>query len=159
MSQPWVDDAKFSAFTSSSSSHPAFSQSSLYSSLSCSHRNVYRLLALREISPRAKCYSKRLWGEATKGRADCLELRCETIDARRALISWVEAESLRHLSAKYCPLLPPPRSTIAAAFSSDGKTLASTHGDHTVKIIDCHTGNCLKVLTGHRRTPWVALSL
>ncbi|XP_010940699.1 uncharacterized protein [Elaeis guineensis] len=155
MSQPWVDDAKFSAFTSSSSSHPAFSQSSLYSSLSCSHRNVYRLLALREISPRAKRYSKRLWGEATKGRADCLELRCETIDARRALISWVEAESLRHLSAKYCPLLPPPRSTIAAAFSSDGKTLASTHGDHTVKIIDCHTGNCLKVLTGHRRTPWV----
>lgn len=38
----------------------------------------------------------------------------------------VEAESLLHLSAKYCPLLPPPRSTIAAAFSPDGKTLAST---------------------------------
>ena len=38
----------------------------------------------------------------------------------------VEAESLRHFSAKYCPLLPPPRSTIAAAFSPDGKTLAST---------------------------------
>lgn len=40
--------------------------------------------------------------------------------------SRVEAESLRHLSAKYCPLVPPPRSTIAAAFSSDGRTLAST---------------------------------
>ncbi|XP_052170342.1 uncharacterized protein LOC127786743 isoform X2 [Diospyros lotus] len=66
-----------------------------------------------------------------------------------------EADSLRHLSAKYCPLLPPPRSTIAAAFSPDGKTLASTHGDHTVKIIDCQSGNCLKVLSGHRRTPWV----
>lgn len=37
-----------------------------------------------------------------------------------------EAESLLHLSANYCPLLPPPRSTIAAAFSPDGKTLAST---------------------------------
>jgi activator-of-BECN1-regulated-autophagy protein 1 len=71
------------------------------------------------------------------------------------LISWVEAESLQHLSAKYCPLVPPPRSTIAAAFSSDGRTLASTHGDHTVKIIDCETGKCLKILTGHRRTPWV----
>nr|CAD1834321.1 unnamed protein product [Ananas comosus var. bracteatus] len=46
-------------------------------------------------------------------------------------------------------------STIAAAFSSDGRTLASTHGDHTVKIIDCQTGNCLKVLSGHRRTPCV----
>lgn len=28
-------------------------------------------------------------------------------------------------------------------------------GDHTVKIIDCQTGRCLKVLSGHRRTPWV----
>lgn len=31
----------------------------------------------------------------------------------------------------------------------------SCSGDHTVKIIDCETGNCLKVLNGHRRTPWV----
>lgn len=38
----------------------------------------------------------------------------------------VEAETLRHLSAMYCPLVPPPRSTIAAAFSPDGRTLAST---------------------------------
>jgi activator-of-BECN1-regulated-autophagy protein 1 len=38
----------------------------------------------------------------------------------------VEAESLRNLSAKYCPLLPAPRSTIAAAFSLDGKMIAST---------------------------------
>ena len=38
----------------------------------------------------------------------------------------VEAESLRHLSARYCPFFPPPRSTIAAAFSPDGKVLAST---------------------------------
>ena len=40
--------------------------------------------------------------------------------------SRVEADSLQHLSARYCPLMPPPRSTIAAAFSPDGKTLAST---------------------------------
>ncbi|KAF6155101.1 hypothetical protein GIB67_035848 [Kingdonia uniflora] len=59
--------------------------------------------------------------------------------------TWVEAESLRHLSAKYCHLVPPPRSTIVAAFSLDGKSLASTHGDHTIKIIDCQTGSCLKV--------------
>ncbi|KAJ0967418.1 hypothetical protein J5N97_024335 [Dioscorea zingiberensis] len=113
------------------------------------------LLEWREISPRSKNSSKRLWGLPSKHRADCTAPRCEITDAKHALISWVEAESLRHLSARYCPLLPPPRSTIAAAFSSDGKTLASTHGDHTVKIIDCQTGNCLKVLSGHRRTPWV----
>jgi hypothetical protein len=28
-------------------------------------------------------------------------------------------------------------------------------GDHTVKIICCQTGGCLKGLSGHRRTPWV----
>lgn len=28
-------------------------------------------------------------------------------------------------------------------------------GDHTVKIIHCQSGSCLKVLSGHRRTPWV----
>jgi len=28
------------------------------------------------------------------------------------------------------------KSTIALAFSSDGQTLASTHGDHTVKLVD-----------------------
>ncbi|BBH10113.1 Transducin family protein / WD-40 repeat family protein [Prunus dulcis] len=90
-------------------------------------KNVVGLIAWREISPRARHVPRRR----------------------------VEAESLKHLSAKYCHLVPPPRSTIAAAFSPDGRKLASTHGDHTVKIIDCQTGSCLKVLSGHRRTPWV----
>ncbi len=37
-----------------------------------------------------------------------------------------------------CPLHPPPRS-----------------GDHTVKLSCCATGRLLRVLSGHRRTPWV----
>ncbi|KAG6574879.1 Activating molecule in BECN1-regulated autophagy protein 1 [Cucurbita argyrosperma subsp. argyrosperma] len=118
--------------------------------------NVFQLLAQREVSPRTKCASRRFWGDSHDRQCDSVGPRCEAArDAKQGLISWVEAESLRHLSAKYCPLLPPPRSTIAAAFSPDGRTLASTHGDHTVKIIDCQTGTCLKVLSGHRRTPWV----
>lgn len=119
--------------------------------------NVFNLLARREISPRSKYVAKWHWGEASKSKSSPYSRPKNEVvrDARRGLLSWVEAESLRHLSAKYCPLLPPPRSTIAAAFSSDGKVLASTHGDHTVKIIDCETGSCLKVLVGHRRTPWV----
>ncbi|KAJ1416824.1 WD40/YVTN repeat-like-containing domain superfamily [Sesbania bispinosa] len=122
-----------------------------------SGRNVFSLLAQREISPRTKHVPKWHWGESSKSNSgSCSHPKSEAvIDAKRGLVSWVEAESLRHLSAKYCPLFPPPRSTIAAAFSPDGKVLASTHGDHTVKIIDCETGNCLKVLVGHRRTPWV----
>ncbi|XP_073282966.1 uncharacterized protein, partial [Primulina huaijiensis] len=117
--------------------------------------NVYNLLARREVSPRTKRTPKRLWGKASS-HTDFSGIQCEIAkDAKQELFSWAEAESLLRLSARYCPLLPPPRSTIAAAFSADGKTLASTHGDHTVKIIDYQTGKCLKVLSGHRRTPWV----
>ncbi|XLR07433.1 hypothetical protein S83_035371, partial [Arachis hypogaea] len=33
--------------------------------------------------------------------------------------------------------------------------LMVSRGDHIVKIIDCEIGSCVKVLGGHRRTPWV----
>lgn len=120
-------------------------------------RNVFNLLARREISPRTKHIPKRNWGEASRRKAGSSSgSQSETArDSKRGLLSWysllkmrhfiwkwsfyyfqnaqilsvalrVEAESLRHLSAKYCPLVPPPRSTIAAAFSPDGRTLAST---------------------------------
>ncbi|XP_024973849.1 uncharacterized protein LOC112512214 isoform X2 [Cynara cardunculus var. scolymus] len=121
-------------------------------------KSVLHLLARREIAPRtAKCLPKRQWGEAfNRKHQSSVKPESERVrNSRRELLSWVEAESLRCLSAKYCPLVPSPRSTIAAAFSADGKILASTHGDHTVKIIDCQTGKCEKVLSGHRRTPWV----
>mmetsp|Transcript_17504 Transcript_17504/g.25919 ORF Transcript_17504/g.25919 Transcript_17504/m.25919 type:complete len:826 (+) Transcript_17504:119-2596(+) len=45
-------------------------------------------------------------------------------------------------------------STISVAFSPDRKTMASTHGDHTVKITCCSTGRLLETLEGHPRTPW-----
>ncbi|XWS31350.1 hypothetical protein CRYUN_Cryun23aG0068900 [Craigia yunnanensis] len=120
-------------------------------------KNVVHLLGKREVSQRTKYVPKRRWREAPKQHADSsYGPNSEPIkDARRGLLSWAEETSLQHLSGKYCPLVPPPRSTIAAAFSPDGRTLASTHGDHTVKIIDYQMGKCLKVLSGHRRTPWV----
>jgi activating molecule in BECN1-regulated autophagy protein 1 len=45
-------------------------------------------------------------------------------------------------------------STISVAFSPDGQTMASTHGDHTVKLSCCTTGRLLQSLEGHPRTPW-----
>lgn len=45
-------------------------------------------------------------------------------------------------------------STISVAFSPDSRTMASTHGDHTVKISCCNTGRLLESLDGHPRTPW-----
>ncbi|KVH94279.1 WD40 repeat-containing protein, partial [Cynara cardunculus var. scolymus] len=121
-------------------------------------KNVFLMLARREIAPRIRKGLQRRQGSGTSehDHRSFVKPKSESArDSRRELLSWVEAESLRCLSAKYCPLMPSPRSTIAAAFSPDGKILASTHGDHTVKIIDCQTGKCLKVLSGHRRTPWV----
>jgi activator-of-BECN1-regulated-autophagy protein 1 len=32
--------------------------------------------------------------------------------------------------------------------------MASTHGDHTIKITDCSSGVLLQTLEGHPRTPW-----
>lgn len=45
-------------------------------------------------------------------------------------------------------------STISISFAPDGRTVASTHGDHTVKISCCHTGALIRKLEGHPRTPW-----
>jgi len=45
-------------------------------------------------------------------------------------------------------------STISIDFSPDGRTVASTHGDHTVKISCCNTGALIRSLEGHPRTPW-----
>lgn len=48
-------------------------------------------------------------------------------------------------------------STISIAFSpahSHTQTMASTHGDHTVKITDVNSGFVLQTLEGHPRTPW-----
>ena len=45
-------------------------------------------------------------------------------------------------------------STISIAFSPDSHTMASTHGDHTVKITCSSSGILLQTLEGHPRTPW-----
>ena len=45
-------------------------------------------------------------------------------------------------------------STIAIGLSCDGKIVASTHGDHTVKVFIFATGYLLRVFRGHPRTPW-----
>ena len=75
--------------------------------------------------------------------------------AKTSLENFVERDSLKRFAARYCALLPNPRSTIANAYSCDGTHVASTHGDHTVKIIDVSSGTLVKTLCGHRRTPWV----
>ena len=51
--------------------------------------------------------------------------------------------------------LPPTvSSTIAIATAPDGQLFATTHGDHTVKVFEFSTTNCVEVFNGHPRTPW-----
>jgi activating molecule in BECN1-regulated autophagy protein 1 len=69
--------------------------------------------------------------------------------------SWCERDFLEASEASYVDFDPAPRSTIALSYNCDGSLLASTHGDHTVKITICETKKLSKVLIGHRRTPWV----
>ncbi|XP_024386314.1 uncharacterized protein [Physcomitrium patens] len=158
MMPSWLDGSRGSSSPSTSKSNhqsPPCARYHPYARKQQLGGNVTRLLALREVAPSVKRPARWLWGKAASGSAVHAGPRLESTSAKLAITSWVEAESLRYCTAKYCPLQPAPRSTIAAAFSPDGNTLASTHGDHTVKIICCRTGQCLKVLSGHRRTPWV----
>ncbi|OQR91411.1 hypothetical protein ACHHYP_04705 [Achlya hypogyna] len=67
---------------------------------------------------------------------------------------WAENEASTKHECKYFDMPPMTKSAISIAFSPDGKTFASTHGDHTVKIICYRTGKILQTLEGHPRTPW-----
>ncbi|XP_013397817.1 activating molecule in BECN1-regulated autophagy protein 1 [Lingula anatina] len=55
---------------------------------------------------------------------------------------------------KSCQLNENVRATFLMVFSPDGSRIASTHGDHSVRITNISTGKCERTLTGHPRTPW-----
>ena len=114
---------------------------------------MFERVRARELDPRGRLGPRGGFPSTSRGSArgsSSLARAPET-----ALRAWAEGDALARCTATYSELRPAPRSTIAAAFSPDGKLIASTHGDHTVKLIDCRTGACLRTLTGHRRTPWV----
>lgn len=65
-----------------------------------------------------------------------------------------ELRCASHCRAEYLALPPTTKSTISVAFSPDLKRFASTHGDHTVKVVDFESGRVAATLVGHPRTPW-----
>ena len=67
---------------------------------------------------------------------------------------WAEGNAVRHFTRQYCALPTTAKSTISISFSPNGKQFASTHGDHTVKVIAFCDGKVLHKLVGHPRTPW-----
>jgi len=52
------------------------------------------------------------------------------------------------------PLNDSVLSTIAIAISPNGETIATSHGDHTIKVFHYHTGKQYRIFRGHPRTPW-----
>ena len=52
------------------------------------------------------------------------------------------------------PLNDSVLSTIAIAISPNGETIATSHGDHTIKVFYYHTGKQYRIFRGHPRTPW-----
>ncbi|XP_065567126.1 uncharacterized protein LOC136031452 [Artemia franciscana] len=46
------------------------------------------------------------------------------------------------------------RTTFLSAFSADGLTVATTHGDHSIRIFDVRSRRLIQTLRGHPRTPW-----
>ncbi len=61
---------------------------------------------------------------------------------------------MSNFDGRYCELPKTTKSTISISFSPCGKYFASTHGDHTVKIISYLEGRIIQTLIGHERTPW-----
>jgi len=99
--------------------------------------NIFHLLQSREQA-------------SLSNRGVCLQPR-----NNGALERWVESASMSTAGRlRTMPTDEPTRSTISVAHSPDGKLVASTHGDHTVKIFKVGSGDLWKTLAGHRRTPW-----
>lgn len=97
----------------------------------CRNRRLVNLLRQRELDPRG-------WSSAPLH--EDFTLPCPST----AITDWVESDFFSHCSAAYCHLGPPPRSTIALAFSHDGSLLASTQYAHSWLIsVDGYMTSCV----------------
>lgn len=71
---------------------------------------------------------------------------CLPPEGKAALLSYAERRAVVGARSAYVSLPPSTKSTIALAVSSCGRFVASTHGDHTVKVTEFHTGRLLHTL-------------
>ena len=85
-------------------------------------------------------------------------LRRRETSSQRHEIDIVDSFEKSFASGNFVPITFPLSqnavSTIAIAISPDGRTIASTHGDHTVKIFHYLSGRLFREFRGHPRTPW-----
>ncbi len=67
-------------------------------------------------------------------------------EGQAALLDHAERRGVTRARGAYVSLPPSTKSTIAVATSPCGRFVASTHGDHTVKVTEFHTGRLLHTL-------------
>ena len=68
--------------------------------------------------------------------------------------SFSQSHPTQHLPPPLLPVLPSPFPPVLPT-APPPPYPALPSGDHTVKIVSCETGQCVRTLEGHRRTPWV----
>jgi WD40 repeat protein len=75
-------------------------------------------------------------------------------DEKRTILRYAVCQTSHTRRAVSCKLSGSPTSTYFLTFSPDGETIASSHGDHSVRISNVKSGRCLHVLKGHPRSVW-----
>ncbi|XP_045195541.2 activating molecule in BECN1-regulated autophagy protein 1A-like [Mercenaria mercenaria] len=74
--------------------------------------------------------------------------------SQRKMEYFLETKLTKSFVNKACEISGSCRATFVMQFSPDGTKVASTHGDHSVRVTEIATGKCLHTLRGHPRTPW-----
>ena len=91
--------------------------------------NVLQLLRSRETAAHSNCNNLRFWSRARQGCVNEVKRQLELWNERNSLLNESLKGKRKHRSQNTiqpCCLEQHPRSTIAAAFSSNGQVLAST---------------------------------
>ena len=77
-----------------------------------------------------------------------------SFEQQRTILQYGVCQTTRTRRAVSCKFSGSPVSTYFLAFSPDGETVASSHGDHFVRISEVKSGRCLHILKGHPRSVW-----
>ncbi len=103
------------------------------------------------------CPSKS-WRKSRKSNITCCLLKRQqcrlSYEEQRTILRYGVSQTTHSRRAISCKFSGSPISTFFLAFSPDGETVASSHGDHSVRINKVKSGRCLHILKGHPRSVW-----
>ena len=102
-------------------------------------------------------YQRELWNREVKGKYTPFPEMAEKLALNSMGRSPKMSDAWGIDETKGHCLVTSVKSTIAMCISEDGSYLASTHGDHTVKVFTLQSASfdIIREFKGHPRTPWV----